>query len=111
PESIRPDYDELVVEPDDPVDVAPLAVAHAFAAGPRAGIALHSVFERIDFGRPVPPTLVADILGRHGISADAAAVADWLDAVLDTALQPDNGEPIDLRGLRSATLVRELEFT
>jgi exodeoxyribonuclease V beta subunit len=68
------------------------------------------VLEEVDFGRPVDPELVARVLGRHGITADARAVADWLDRVLDTPLPDGAGAMPRLRGLGKAGFTRELKF-
>ncbi|MCO5120910.1 MAG: exodeoxyribonuclease V subunit beta [Burkholderiaceae bacterium] len=111
-EAPRPDHDEWIVVPVDP-DEPPSgeqAVRHAFPAGARAGTALHAVLEEVDFGRPVDPELVARVLGRHGITADARAVADWLDRVLDTPLPDGAGAMPRLRGLGKAGFTRELKF-
>ncbi|MFA7504849.1 MAG: UvrD-helicase domain-containing protein [Burkholderiaceae bacterium] len=111
-EAPRPDHDEWVPAAP-PEDETPAAdeppVRHGFPAGARAGTALHAVLEAVDFREPVSPPGVAAVLERHGIDADARAVAAWLDEVLDTPL--GGGIDAGLRSLGPAGAIRELKFS
>lgn len=114
----RPDHDEWVPGGDDPGTAAvevqepgERPVRHVFPAGARAGTALHEVLETVDLAHPVPPDRVAEVLGRHGIDADAGAVAAWLDGVLDTPLRDAGGASLALRALDNGSVMRELKFT
>ena len=113
-EAPRPDHDEWIAAVADIADPPPTGeqpARHGFPAGARAGTALHAVLERVDFAQPVSPALVAGVLERHGIDADARAVAAWLDDVLDTPLAAGAGAAPRLRVLGPASFVRELKFT
>lgn len=114
----RPDHDEWIPAIEDPVTDAgdpqapgEMPIRHAFPAGARAGTALHAVLETIDFARPVPADRVAEVLRRHGMDADPARVAAWLDRVLDTPLRDGPGAVPGLRTLGPAGFMRELKFT
>ncbi len=113
-EAPRPDHDEWIavtVDTAEPQVAGELPVRHGFPAGARAGTALHAVLEEVDFTQPVPPEKVAVVLERHGIDADARAVATWLDDVLDTPLRDGAGAAPGLRALGPASFTRELKFT
>jgi len=96
----------IVVEAAKPVPLA------EFPAGPKAGIALHAIFEHADFRRADPAVFAGEVhehLDRFGFDAQrwGVPVAQALGALLDT--------PLDAEGVRLADVARadradEMEF-
>ena len=82
----------------------------AFPRGAKAGIFLHEIFERMDFTAPAGtlPQLVADLLDRHGFTADwCGAVCSMVQSVLQAPLGEDR---FTLAGVGMDRRLTELEF-
>lgn len=86
----------------------------SFPRGARPGTLLHSLFETIDF-----PSAGGDELARHiaGLLMQDGFDESWapvlqqqVEAVLDTALPVESGEPVRLRNLSAEHKQVELEF-
>jgi exodeoxyribonuclease V beta subunit len=86
----------------------------AFPAGRQAGIALHEVFERLDFtAAPADtPGVVADSLGRHGFTrGDDDPCVSAVDAMVRRVLaSPLPGAGYPLSDISSTSTLREWKF-
>jgi len=110
-----PDYDMTIAVPlveTEPVAVA-IRDAFAFPRGARAGVCLHTLFERLDFtqrDRERLETLVGRTLTGHGLDAAewTPTVADWVERVLATPLNESN---LTLATVAPERRLNELEFT
>ncbi|MFC4160242.1 exodeoxyribonuclease V subunit beta [Chitinimonas lacunae] len=107
----RPDHDiavtlhEIPREPDRPFSV------EEFPAGARAGVALHTLFERCDFaaGHAELVELAHEVLPANGFSPDwARAAAVLVERTLKAPLTPDGARLCDLTPRQRLV---ELEFT
>jgi exodeoxyribonuclease V beta subunit len=122
----RPDHDEAVAaaagagSPDE-IPTPPPGEAGAarppgerlrfsFVRGAHAGHCLHALLEATDFSAGVDAAEAGRHLERNAISADAPALARWLDEVLATPLADGCGGWVDLRALGQRERIVELPF-
>ena len=110
----RPDHDGVDSPPpagDDFGVAEPRDIRFGFPAGARAGSCLHGILEHCEFGASIGAVLVRQQLARAGFhDIEAAPVARWLDAVLDTHLTAPDGRTVALRALRAGACAREMDF-
>ena len=99
PAHVTRDVMDVAVLPD----AATVAMGfRAFPGGTQVGIALHALFERVDFARvsePATATLVASTLTSHGLAGDAATSMQRLDDVT-TMVRQVCGSPIPEAGVK-----------
>ncbi len=79
------DVADPLLLPSEPVERPVVTGFRAFPAGRLGGIALHDVFESLDYARTAEPRtreMVQRILGRHGILDDAATAEGRVEDVL-----------------------------
>lgn len=79
------DVADPLLRPAEPAERRPVAGFRAFPAGRLGGIALHDVFEALDFARAGEPRMremVQRTLGRHGILDDVATAEQRVDDVM-----------------------------
>ncbi|MDH3348415.1 MAG: hypothetical protein OEM02_10025, partial [Desulfobulbaceae bacterium] len=102
---------------DEPKQAAPSVEdmgpsEHTFPRGPGAGLALHAIFENIDFSSATPEDLqkvVEEQLSIAGIGEQWRETAiQWITRVLDTDL--DNSGQLRLRGLETRDRLNEMHF-
>ncbi|MGE6108679.1 exodeoxyribonuclease V subunit beta [Aeromonas sobria] len=112
----NPGFDDEVVTESASVEVeeAPAPSIFTFPKGARPGTLLHSLFETIDFqsaaGEPLAQHIAA-LLAQDGFDESWAPVLQQqVEAVLDTPLDTDFGDPVRLRDLSADRKQVELEF-
>ncbi|MGL5127297.1 MAG: exodeoxyribonuclease V subunit beta [Aeromonas popoffii] len=110
--------DEVVTEAaalaSEQPDEAPQPSIFTFPKGARPGTLLHSLFETIDFQSAAGESLVhhiAGLLAQDGFDERWAEVLQQqVEAVLDTELPVEHGDPVRLRDLAPERKQVELEF-
>ncbi|MGY3870502.1 exodeoxyribonuclease V subunit beta [Aeromonas crassostreae] len=112
----NPGFDDEVVTESASVEVeeVPVPSIFTFPKGARPGTLLHSLFETIDFqsaaGEPLAQHIAA-LLAQDGFDESWAPVLQQqVEAVLDTELPVEDGEPVRLRDLSADRKQVELEF-
>ena len=103
------------VDPVEPAEAGPVAggAEFAFPRGARAGVCLHAILERLDFGerdRERVEAVVRRLLTGYGLDAEVwtAGVADWVGRVVATPL---NQNGLKLAAVTPERRIDELEFT
>ncbi len=114
PEHVTRDVTDVALLPDAP------AVAtgfRAFPGGTQAGIALHALFERLDFARaddPVTAAHVARTLASHGLAGDevgaAQRVQDVSEMLRTVCASPLPGADFTLSEVPDDAALREWRF-
>jgi exodeoxyribonuclease V beta subunit len=110
--------DEVVTEAatlaSEQPEEAPQPSIFTFPKGARPGTLLHSLFETIDFQSAAGESLahhIAGLLAQDGFDESWAEVLQQqVEAVLDTELPVEHGEPVRLRDLAPERKQVELEF-
>ncbi|MGL4353199.1 MAG: exodeoxyribonuclease V subunit beta [Aeromonas popoffii] len=110
--------DEVVTEAaalaSEQLEEAPQPSIFTFPKGARPGTLLHSLFETIDFQSAAGESLahhIAGLLAQDGFDESWAEVLQQqVEAVLDTELPVEHGEPVRLRDLAPERKQVELEF-
>lgn len=96
-ETAQPDIDVTPGFSDDDPETAPASTSHfsrfSFPRGPRAGVALHTLLEKLDFTRPVEdqPDAVEHCLDRTGVTRNraewSAVLTEWMSDIVATPLE------------------------
>ncbi len=92
-------------------DIEPAGI-HAFPKGPRAGTALHAIFEEIDFTEAMYDEKISEVLQRYSLAGEddenIPVVAEMVRNVLAAALP--GIEPFSLREVSLEARLTEMEF-
>ncbi|HNW81603.1 MAG TPA: UvrD-helicase domain-containing protein [bacterium] len=106
---------EYVFENRDTPDPVLMSISNnilSFPAGVKAGVALHSVFEKIDFAEIDNRKVISEVLDSHNIrfNDDGIDMTDWVHECVNSVLDAVvfNGSP--LRKVKKDDIVTEMEF-